>query len=44
VIVSGQVPFDRLAALASAGADIVAIGAITDSAPAADVIFEFRSE
>ena len=44
VIVSGQVPFERLAAFASAGADIVAIGAITDSAPAADVIFELRSE
>lgn len=44
VIVSGQVPFEHLAAFASAGADIVAVGAITDSAPAADVIFELRSE
>jgi len=44
VIVSGQVPFERLAALASAGADVVAIGSITDSAPAADIIFELRSE
>ena len=44
VIVSGQVPFERLAAFASAGADVVAIGSITDSAPAADIIFELRSE
>jgi nicotinate-nucleotide pyrophosphorylase (carboxylating) len=44
VIVSGQVPFERLAACASAGADVVSIGAITDSAPAADITFEFRTE
>lgn len=44
VIVSGQVPFERLAAFASAGADVVAIGAITDSAPAADITFELRPE
>jgi nicotinate-nucleotide pyrophosphorylase (carboxylating) len=44
VIVSGQVPFESLAAFASAGADVVSIGAITDSAPAADIIFELRSE
>jgi nicotinate-nucleotide pyrophosphorylase (carboxylating) len=44
VIVSGQVPFERLAALASAGADVVSIGSITDSAPAADITFELRSD
>jgi nicotinate-nucleotide pyrophosphorylase len=44
VIVSGHVPFDQLAALASAGADVVSIGAITDAAPAADIVFELRSE
>ena len=44
VIVSGQVPFEQLAALASAGADVVSIGSITDSAPAADITFELRSE
>jgi len=44
VVVAGQVPFDRLAALASAGADVVASGSITDSAPAADITFELRPE
>jgi nicotinate-nucleotide pyrophosphorylase (carboxylating) len=44
VIVGGQVPFDRLAALASAGAGLVAVGSITDSAPAADITFELRLE
>jgi nicotinate-nucleotide pyrophosphorylase (carboxylating) len=44
VVVSGHVPFERLAALASAGADVVSIGSITDSAPAADITFELRSE
>jgi nicotinate-nucleotide pyrophosphorylase (carboxylating) len=44
VIVSGQVPFERLAAFASAGADVVSIGSITDSAPAADIIFELGPE
>ena len=44
VVVAGQVPFERLAAFASAGADVVSIGAITDSAPAADITFELRSE
>jgi len=44
VIVSGPIPFERLAACASAGADVVSIGAITDSAPAADIVFELRSE
>ena len=44
VVVSGQMPFEQLAALASAGADVVSIGAITDAAPAADIVFELRSE
>jgi nicotinate-nucleotide pyrophosphorylase (carboxylating) len=44
VVVSGQVPFERLAAFASAGADVVSIGSITDSAPAADIIFELGPE
>jgi nicotinate-nucleotide pyrophosphorylase len=44
VVVSGQVPLDRLAAFASAGADVVSIGSITDSAPAADIIFELTPE
>jgi nicotinate-nucleotide pyrophosphorylase (carboxylating) len=44
VTVSGQVPFESLAAFASAGVDAVSIGAITDSAPAADITFELRSE
>lgn len=44
VVVSGQVPFESLAACAAAGADVVAIGAITDSAPAADIAFELRPE
>jgi nicotinate-nucleotide pyrophosphorylase (carboxylating) len=44
VVVSGQVPFERLAAFASAGADVVSIGSITDSAPAADIVFELGPE
>ena len=44
VIVSGQIPLEHLAAFASAGVDVVSIGSITDSAPAADITFELRSE
>jgi nicotinate-nucleotide pyrophosphorylase (carboxylating) len=44
VVVSGQVPLERLAAFASAGADLVAVGSITDSAPAADITFELRAD
>jgi nicotinate-nucleotide pyrophosphorylase (carboxylating) len=44
VVVSGQVPFESLAACAAAGADVVSIGAITDSAPAADIAFELQPE
>jgi nicotinate-nucleotide pyrophosphorylase len=43
-VVSGQVPFESLAACAAAGADVVSIGAITDSAPAADIAFELQPE
>ena len=42
VVVSGQFSFERLAAFASAGADVVSVGAITDSAPAADITFDLR--
>lgn len=44
VMVSGEIPFDRLAAFASAGADVVSIGSITDSAPAADITLDLRPE
>jgi nicotinate-nucleotide pyrophosphorylase (carboxylating) len=40
VIVSGQVPVDRVAVFAGAGADTLSLGSITDSAPAADFSFE----
>lgn len=41
--VSGQISLERVAELASDGADFVSIGALTDSAPAADMTFELRS-
>jgi nicotinate-nucleotide pyrophosphorylase (carboxylating) len=44
LVVSGQVPFENLAACAAAGADVVSIGSITDSAPAADIAFELQPE
>jgi nicotinate-nucleotide pyrophosphorylase (carboxylating) len=44
LVVSGQIPIESLAACAAAGADVVSIGSITDSAPAADIAFELRSE
>jgi nicotinate-nucleotide pyrophosphorylase (carboxylating) len=43
VEVSGQISLERIAELASAGAEFVSIGALTDSAPAADITFELRS-
>jgi nicotinate-nucleotide pyrophosphorylase (carboxylating) len=43
VEVSGRITPADLAALASAGADFVSIGAVTESAPAADITFELRS-
>jgi nicotinate-nucleotide pyrophosphorylase (carboxylating) len=42
VVVAGQVPVERIAVFAGAGADIVSMGSITDSAPAADLSFEIR--
>ena len=43
VEVSGQISLERVAELASDGADFVSIGALTDSAPASDITFELRS-
>lgn len=42
VVVSGRIPIEDVATLASAGADVVAMGSITESAPAADISFELR--
>jgi nicotinate-nucleotide pyrophosphorylase (carboxylating) len=38
--ISGNVTLDRIAELATTGADFVSVGALTHSAPAADVSFE----
>nr|MBA3887042.1 nicotinate-nucleotide diphosphorylase (carboxylating) [Acidobacteriota bacterium] len=42
VELSGGVTLDRLADLASTGADYVSVGALTHSAPAADLSFELE--
>lgn len=42
VVVSGRIPVELVAVFASAGADVVSTGSITDSAPAADISFELR--
>jgi nicotinate-nucleotide pyrophosphorylase (carboxylating) len=42
VVVSGPIPVDSVASLALAGADVVSMGSITESAPAADISFELR--
>ncbi|MCX6551081.1 MAG: carboxylating nicotinate-nucleotide diphosphorylase [Acidobacteria bacterium] len=42
VQVSGAIHVDRLAALVSAGVELALIGAITESAPAADIILELQ--
>jgi nicotinate-nucleotide pyrophosphorylase (carboxylating) len=42
VEISGGVTIDRLPALAALGANCVSIGALTHSAPAADISFEMR--
>lgn len=42
VEISGGVTLDRLEALASTGADCVSVGALTHSAPAADISFEIE--
>jgi nicotinate-nucleotide pyrophosphorylase (carboxylating) len=44
VEISGGVTFDRLAELAKTGADYVSVGALTHSAPAADLSFELEPE
>jgi nicotinate-nucleotide pyrophosphorylase (carboxylating) len=43
VEISGGVTLDRLADLAGTGADYVSVGALTHSAPAADISFEIDS-
>ena len=43
VEVSGRISLERVAELASDGADFVSIGSLTDSAPASDITFELRS-
>ncbi len=40
--ISGGVTFDRLPELASTGADYVSVGALTHSAPSADISFELE--
>ena len=42
VEISGGVTLDRLEALAATGADFVSVGALTHSAPAADISFEIE--
>jgi nicotinate-nucleotide pyrophosphorylase (carboxylating) len=42
VVVSGPIPVESVATLASAGAAVVSMGSITESAPAADISFELR--
>ena len=42
--ISGGVTLDRIPELATTGADFVSIGALTHSAPAADLSFELESE
>ena len=42
VEISGGVTFERLAELAATGADYVSVGALTHSAPAADLSFELE--
>jgi nicotinate-nucleotide pyrophosphorylase (carboxylating) len=42
VVVSGPIPVERVATLALAGADVVSMGSMTESAPAADISFEIR--
>jgi nicotinate-nucleotide pyrophosphorylase (carboxylating) len=42
VEISGGVTIERLADLAATGADYVSVGALTHSAPAADLSFELE--
>jgi nicotinate-nucleotide pyrophosphorylase (carboxylating) len=40
--ISGGVTLDRIDAIAATGADFVSVGALTHSAPAADISFEIE--
>jgi nicotinate-nucleotide pyrophosphorylase (carboxylating) len=40
--ISGGVTLDRMPALVGTGADFVSVGALTHSAPAADISFEIE--
>ena len=42
--ISGGVTLDRIPALAATGADFVSVGALTHSAPAADISLEIEPE
>jgi nicotinate-nucleotide pyrophosphorylase (carboxylating) len=42
VEISGGVTLDRLADIATTGADFVSVGALTHSAPAVDISFEIE--
>ena len=44
VEISGGVTLDRIPALAAIGADWISVGAITHSAPAADISLEFLAD
>ena len=44
VEISGGVTLDRIPALASLGADVVSVGALTHSAPAADISLEMATD
>ena len=44
VEISGGVTLERIPALAATGADFVSVGALTHSAPAADISFEIEIE
>jgi len=44
VEISGGVTLDRIPSLAMTGADVVSVGALTHSAPAADISFEIEIE
>ena len=44
VEISGGVTLDRITALAETGADLVSVGALTHSAPAADISLEIELE
>jgi nicotinate-nucleotide pyrophosphorylase (carboxylating) len=44
VEISGRVTLDRIPALAAIGADVVSVGALTHSAPAADISLEMPAD